>query len=104
MIQPLIRETVIRVTGAFDRDSAVRLRSALARAWASEPGTVLIDFSLAQEVSAVGLAAMLEPIRDGEVRLRFRGLTQRQRLLIRMLEPGAIERDAVRSPGEPLDL
>ncbi len=101
MIEPFIRETVIRVTGVFDRDSAARLRGALTSAWASEPGTVLIDFSLTQEVSDVALAAMLNPLRGGDVRLRFRGLTQRQRQLIRLLAPGAIDRNA--TPATPVE-
>ncbi len=62
---------------------------------------MLIDFSLAQEVSDVALAAMLVPIRDGEVRLRFRGLMQRQRQLIRLLAPVATESEA--APVSPTD-
>lgn len=85
MIEISVRATVVRVTGRFDRDSASELRRKLSAAWGTEPGTVVIDFSFSAEVSDVGLVALLEPLHDGALRLRFRGLTHRQRKLMRVL-------------------
>jgi hypothetical protein len=83
-----VRDSVIRVTGTFDRDAAERLRHALSTTWAADPGAVLVDFSLAREVSDVGLALVAAPLLGGNLRVRFRGLTQRQRRLLRFLSPG----------------
>jgi anti-anti-sigma regulatory factor len=81
---------VIFVGGVFDAAAAVKLRGLtrqLEPPAAEDGGTVVVDFGRAREVTATGLAALMDAFADVARPPRFRGLSQHHQRILRHLAP-----------------
>jgi hypothetical protein len=86
-------QTVIRVSGTFDRTSAFELT----RRVQGEPRDerVVLDFSLVCEFADLGVAALASGLAGGDRRLQLRGLRQHQLRIFRYFGV-----DVEHAPGE----
>ncbi len=105
--------TVIRVSGIFDRGSAVALREMLDRARGED---VVLDFSLVREFADLGVATLANRLAGAAgQRVALRGLRQHQLRLFRYfgvdlealparvepVPPGAVEEEPVPASPRP---
>jgi hypothetical protein len=78
---------VIFVGGVFDAAAAVKLRGLARQLDSAVDGAtaVVVDFGRAREVTAIGLAALMDAFADGPRAPRFRGLSQHHRRILQHL-------------------
>jgi anti-anti-sigma regulatory factor len=72
--------TVIRLSGTFDRASAVELAE---RVEGERDREVILDFSLVREFADLGVATLAHGLASAERRLLMRGLRQHQLRIFR---------------------
>jgi len=72
--------TVLRLSGVFDRQSALDLRDELERASSEE---LVVDFSLVREFADLGVATLAHGLSAGEGHLHLRGLRTHQLRIFR---------------------
>jgi hypothetical protein len=79
---------VIFVGGVFDAAAALKLRGLTRKLEPPmEDGALVVDFGRAREVTATGLAALMDAFADVPRPPRFRGLSQHHQRILRHLAP-----------------
>lgn len=87
--------TVLRLSGVFDRSSAVELRERLVSAKGAE---LVLDFSLVREFADLGVATLVNDLASAAGRLSLRGLRHHQ---LRMFRYFGLDVDSLHDRDDP---